>query len=142
MHGETTESEVRPDDVRVVTVDSRNDRRQVMRRLLEHCYKPEEIAEADGRQSALDQVKRCHPDVVIVEIQMPLAEGLETITALSLVSPRPRIVVCSFHHDPATRLAALDRGADAYIAKPASTADLRTACGSPGDELVMVGVTT
>jgi ActR/RegA family two-component response regulator len=58
---------------------------------------------------------------------MPLEVGLDTIDALGRMSPRPRIVVCSFRHDAATVAAALDRGADAYLAKPAGSAQLREA---------------
>jgi DNA-binding NarL/FixJ family response regulator len=131
MRVEHSEGEVGLDDVRVVAVDSRSERRQVIRRLLEHSFDPAEIAEADSRQSAIELVDRCHPALVVVEIQMPLEEGLETITALCLLSPRPRIVVCSFHRDAATIRAALDRGADAYVTKPAGSAELRAACGVP-----------
>jgi DNA-binding NarL/FixJ family response regulator len=128
---EHTEGEVGLDEVRVVAVDSRSERRQVIRRLLEHSFKPTEIAEADSRSSAIELVDRCHPDLVVVEIQMPLEEGLQTIAALARMSPRPRIVVYSFHHDAATGLAALDRGADAYLTKPVGLAELRVACGVP-----------
>ena len=124
-------SETELDDVRVVTVDSRSERRQVIRRLLEHCFDRTEIAEADSRESAIEMVERCRPDVVILEIAMPLQEGLDTISALRLMSPPPRIVVCSFHHDAVTVQAALDRGADVYVTKPVGTADLRAALGAP-----------
>ena len=113
------------DDVRVVTVDPRRERRQVIRQLLEVSFKPEEIAEADSRAATLELVERSHPDLVILEIQMPLEEGLGTITALHATSPRPRIVVCSFQRDPATIQGALERGADAYLTKPASASQLR-----------------
>ena len=121
------QGEADPGDVRVVAVDSRGERRQVMRRLLEHSFQPEEIAEADSRPAAIELVGRCRPDVVVLEIQMPFEVGLETIDALGRMSPRPRIVVCSFRQDAATVLAAIDRGADAYVAKPAGSADLRAA---------------
>ena len=114
-------------DVRVVAVDSRGERRQVIRRLLEHSFQPEEIAEADSRTAAIELVGRCRPDVVVLEIQMPLEVGLDTIDTLGRMSPRPRIVVCSFRHDAATVTAAIDRGADAYVAKPAGSAELRAA---------------
>jgi two-component system, NarL family, response regulator DevR len=114
-------------DVRVVAVDSRDQRRQMMRRLLEHCFEPAEIAEADSPAAAIELVGRCRPDVVVVEIQMPLQVGLDTVEALGRMSPRPRIVVCSFRHDAATVAAALERGADAYLAKPAGSAELRAA---------------
>jgi len=118
-----------PEDVRVVAVDTRRERRQVIRQLLEHSFRPAEIAEADSRAAAIELVQRCHPDLVVLEIQMPLEEGLDTIAALRLASPRPRIVVCSFHRDAATIQDALDRGADAYVTKPASSGDLRAALG-------------
>lgn len=120
-----------PDGVRVVAVDSRSERRQVIRRLLEHCFEPGEIAEADSRQTAVELVERCHPEVVVLEVAMPLEEGLDTITALRRVSPPPRIVVCSFRRDAATVQAALERGADTYITKPVGLAELRAAAVVP-----------
>ena len=123
--------EAERDHVRVVAVDSRSERRHVIRRLLEHCYEPEEIAEADSRQTAVELVDRCHPEVVVLEVAMPLEEGLDTITALRGISPPPRIVVCSFRRDAATVQAALDRGADTYVTKPVGTAELRAALVVP-----------
>ena len=128
-HGETDW-----DGVRVVAVDPRIERRQVIRRLLEHSFEPAEIAEADSRTSAVDLVGRCHPEVVVLEIQMPLEVGLDTIADLDRMSPRPRIVVCSFRHDADTVAAARDRGADAYVAKPAGSAELRAALRAPSPE--------
>jgi DNA-binding NarL/FixJ family response regulator len=131
------QSETGLDDVRVIAIDPRRERRQVMRQLLEHSFKPGEIAEADSRSAAVELVGRCQPDVVVLEIQMPLQEGLDTITDLGRMSPRPRIVVCSFHHDAATVVAALDRGADTYLAKPAGVTELRLALGAPLPERVV-----
>jgi DNA-binding NarL/FixJ family response regulator len=98
-----------------------------MLRLLEHCFDPAQIAEADSPAAAIELVGRCRPDVVVVEIQMPVEVGLDTIDGLGRMSPRPRIVVCSFRQDAATVAAALDRGADAYVAKPTGTTELRAA---------------
>jgi DNA-binding NarL/FixJ family response regulator len=123
--------EAERDHVRVVAVDSRSERRQVIRRLLEHCFEPGEIAEADSCATAIELVDRCHPEVVVLEVAMPIEEGLDTITALRLMSPPPRIVVCSFRHDAATVQAALDRGADTYVAKPVGSAELRAAVVVP-----------
>jgi CheY-like chemotaxis protein len=124
-----TATDVGPEDVRVVAVDTRRERRQVMRQLLEVSFRPAEIAEADSRATAIELVDRCQPVLVVLEIQMPLAEGLDTIDALRRTSRRPRIVVCSFHRDAATIQDALDRGADAYLTKPASATQLRAALG-------------
>ena len=128
---EEVRSEAELNDVRVVAVDSRNERRHVMLGLLKLCVADAEIGEADSREAAIELVGRCRPDVVVLEIAMPLQEGLDTITALRLLSPPPRIVVCSFHHDADTVQAALDRGADAYVTKPAGSVELRAAMGVP-----------
>ena len=131
---QNVQAEVDLADVRVVAVDSRTERLRVMRRLLEHSFQPSEIAEADSPEAAVDLVSQCRPEAVVVEIQMPFEVGLDTIETLSKMSPRPRIVVCSFRHDTATVTAALDRGADAYVAKPAGVIDLREALSVPAAE--------
>jgi DNA-binding NarL/FixJ family response regulator len=68
-----------------------------------------------------------HDDAVIVilDIQMPVEEGLNTIAVLRGRSPRLRIVVCSFHCEAATRQRALAHRADAYLVKPVGAADLK-----------------
>lgn len=122
-------TQAEPESVCVVAVDSRSERRGVIRNLLERSFEPGEIAEADSKAAAVELVERCRPDLVLLEIQMPLEEGLDTIEAVRLISPRPRIVVCSFRQDAATIQGALDRGADAYLAKPTSPSALRAAFG-------------
>ena len=130
QENQTVDREADLNDVRVLAVDSRPGRRGLIRQLLEQSFEPAQIAEADSGESAIEFVGRYRPDVVVVEIQMPLEVGLDTVDALGRMSPRPRLVVCSFRNDAATVAAALDRGADAYVAKPAGVAELRAALGS------------
>jgi CheY-like chemotaxis protein len=124
-------------NVRAVVVDTRSERRQLTRHLLESSVPPAQIAEADSRAAAIELVDRFHPDLVVLEIQMPIEEGLDTIAALRLISPGPRIVVCSFHRDAGTIQGALDRGADAYLTKPVNSTDLRAALGLLAAEPVL-----
>jgi DNA-binding NarL/FixJ family response regulator len=63
--------------------------------------------------------------VAVVEIQMPVNQGLEAIAALRRRSPALRIVVCSFHGDPATKELALGGGADVYLDKSVSSESLK-----------------
>lgn len=121
--------EAEPEDVRVVAVDNRSERRGVTRQLLERSFRPSQIAEADSRAAAVEMVGRYGPAVVVIEIQMPVEEGLGTIAEIGRMLPRPRIVVCSFRRDAATIQDALDQGADHYLTKPASSAELCAALG-------------
>lgn len=86
------------------------------------------VAQADSPATALAAADRYDPDVVVLEIQMPIAAGLAAVAGLRAAHPSLVIVVCTFHRDPSTRRQALVAGADVYLAKPVSARDLGTAC--------------
>jgi DNA-binding NarL/FixJ family response regulator len=112
-------------DVRVVVIDDRHDRRQLMSYVVEQAGDDVSVVGyADGPASAVEAVGRLNANAVVVEIQLPIPQGLETISALRDDFPELRLLVCSFHHDLATKQAALARGADAYLVKPLSPRDL------------------
>ena len=115
------------DDVRVVLVDGRPDRRGVVRYLVEGIEAVVVVGEAGTQAHALTCVDESRADVVVLDIQMPLDEGLATVAALRAHSPRLGIIVCSFHVDPDTKRRALDLGADAYLDKPVSALDVTAA---------------
>ena len=112
-------------DIRVVVIDDRHDRRQLMSFVVEQAGDDVSVVGyADGPVGAVDAVDRLGANAVVLEIQLPVAQGLDTISALRDDFPALRIVVCSFHQDSTTRRAALARGADSYLAKPFSPRDL------------------
>jgi two-component system nitrate/nitrite response regulator NarL len=113
------------DTTRVVVIDDHYDRRKVMSYVVAHGGQDiAVVGYADGSTGAVEAVERLGANVALLEIQLPTAEGLDTISALRHGNPELRIVVCSFHNDLATREAALARGADAYLTKPISPRDL------------------
>lgn len=121
--GQATESGY---GLRVVLVDDRAERRELIRHLVASTGLVEgEIAEAANATDAVALLHGSDRDLVVVEIQLPVSEGLETIAALRRRSSGLRIVVCSFHRDPATRALAFDRGADTYLVKPVSSLSLK-----------------
>jgi CheY-like chemotaxis protein len=114
--------------LRVVLVDDRPDRRRLVRQIVVSTgLELTDTADADDGASAIALIEAQGADVAIVEIQMPIREGLAAITALRSRFSRLRIVVCSFHVDPATKQLALDAGADAYLDKPVRSEQLREA---------------
>jgi DNA-binding NarL/FixJ family response regulator len=118
---------------RVVVVDDHYDRRRVMAYVVEQCGPDVSVVGyADGSTTAVETVDRLDANVVLLEIQLPTAEGLNTISALRHDKPLLRIVVCSFHNDAATRESALARGADVYVTKPISPRDLYPALRPTG----------
>ena len=111
---------------RVLLVDNRPERRELMRHLVAGTgLAAPEVIEAGTADDASALLDRDETDVAIVEIQMPVAVGLEAIATLRSHSPGLRIVVCSFHGDPATKEMALTGGADVYLDKPVSSESLK-----------------
>lgn len=73
---------------------------------------------ADGRQ-ALDAFRATQPDVVTLDIQMPVMDGLQALDSLLALHPVPVIMVSALTQLGAQiTLEALDRGAIEYLAKP------------------------
>ncbi|MHB8464050.1 MAG: response regulator transcription factor [Acidimicrobiales bacterium] len=103
---------------RVVLIDAREERRAITSKLVERCPGLAVVGLAASLVEAEAQIREEHADVALVEIQMPVPQGLETIGALRAGFPELRILVCSFHNDAATRDAAKTRGADGYLTKP------------------------
>ena len=110
---------------RVVIVDVRDERLRVTRSLLERSGLVEVVGETDSQQGALDLVTRSVPDLVLLEIQMPIDEGIATVGALRASFPQLLVVVCSFHQEADARQRALAGGANAYVTKPIHLAGLR-----------------
>ena len=87
-------------DVRVVVIDGRHDRRELMRYVVEQGGPDVSVVGyADGEASAVEAVNRLRANAVVLEIQLPVTEGLDTISSLRHEYPAMRIIVCSFHQD-------------------------------------------
>jgi DNA-binding NarL/FixJ family response regulator len=118
---------------RVVLVDAREDRRQLMRRVVEGDDTTAIlVGEADSRAAALLVVDEQLADVVILDVHMPVAEGLATIAALRERYPQLGIVVCSFDLNGTTVQQVLAQGADSCLAKPVRRTDVHAALAGLG----------
>jgi PAS domain S-box-containing protein len=91
--------------------------RRLMRRVLEGCGGFEVTAEAgDGRQ-AVDMVTRVAPDVILLDLSMPVMDGLEALPLLLDASPGSRILVLSGLPAEQAAEPALQAGAHGYMEK-------------------------
>jgi DNA-binding NarL/FixJ family response regulator len=81
---------------------------------------------ADGQQ-ALDLVAEHRPDAVLLDLHMPVLDGIETTIRLRAEHPDVAIVVLTTYSDDASVLAALRSGARSYLTKDAERADIARA---------------
>ncbi len=77
----------------------------------------------DGRQ-ALDAAQNLKPDVVVLDISMPVMNGIETAHRLKEVGVKARIVFLTVHDDPDFAREALEAGALGYVIKSRIVSDL------------------
>ncbi|MEM9531181.1 MAG: LytTR family DNA-binding domain-containing protein [Pseudomonadota bacterium] len=79
---------------------------------------------ANGRE-AIDQVARLKPDLVFMDIRMPVMDGLEAAQHLRLLETPPRLIFCTAYDQHA--LEAFDASAIDYLVKPVRADRLREA---------------
>ncbi|MBS0488005.1 MAG: response regulator transcription factor [Proteobacteria bacterium] len=111
--------------MKVLIVDDEPLARERLATLLRDCSSVEIAGEAGDGRTALEAAARTHPDVVLLDIRMPLMDGLETARHLAGFEKPPAIVFCTAYDEHA--LAAFDTGAVDYLVKPVRVERLRTA---------------
>jgi two-component system, OmpR family, KDP operon response regulator KdpE len=108
-------------DGRILVVDDDPAiRRSIVAELRSAGY--DTIEAVDGND-ALSVAARGKPDLVISDLAMPVMDGFALITAVRKSLPTP-IIVLSVRGNESDRVRALDLGADDFVAKPFSTAEL------------------
>jgi DNA-binding NarL/FixJ family response regulator len=80
-------------------------------------------AVTDG-QAALNSALKLRPDVVVLDVSMPVLNGIQTAKRLREANPNTRIVFLTVDKDPDTCYAALATGALGYVLKPRLGTDL------------------
>ena len=94
--------------------------RSGIRALLESEGDVQVIAEADNGQEALQQVHAHHPDLAILDIRMPVMNGLEAARHIRKETPDTKILILSMHDDEEYILQSVDSGASGYLLKGSS----------------------
>ena len=84
----------------------------------------EVIGEAENGEEVVKLARERSPDVVILDVEMPVMGALEAMDQLLGLSPPPKIVVVTMHDDPRLVREHLGRGASAYLVKSASLQEL------------------
>src|SRR4030095_7484924 len=80
-------------------------------------------AVGDG-QALLDQAARLDPDIVVLDISMPVLNGIEAARRLRAAGSPARIILLTMHADPDFVRAALATGARGYVVKSRLVSDL------------------
>jgi DNA-binding NarL/FixJ family response regulator len=113
-----------PKGISILLVDDHPIVRQGYRRVLENQRDFEVVAEAENAAGAYSAFKAHTPDIVVMDISMPGASGLEAIRNIRGRDGHARILVFSMHSEASLVKAAFNAGAGGYVTKSSDPAAL------------------
>ena len=103
--------------MRVLLADDVANLRVLVRLALELHGPFEVVAEAENGAEAVEQARHFEPDLVLLDVSMPVLDGLEALPEVRAASPHSKIVMLSGFEERRLGRLALDAGASAYLEK-------------------------
>src|SRR5262245_45527630 len=100
--------------IRILTVDDHPLLREGIAAVLEGEADMQLVGEASNGREAVEQFRKIRPDVTLMDLQMPLMDGIETIAAIRGEFPEARIVVLTTYSGDAQAMRAFRAGAHGY----------------------------
>ncbi len=113
-----------PDKCRVVIAEDHTIVREGLRALLSASSDFEIVGEAEDGREAVKCVENLMPDLVLMDLSMPRMHGIEAIREIKRQNPQSRILVLTVHKTEEYITAAFQAGADGYVLKDATHAEL------------------
>lgn len=105
------------DKIKIVIADDHKLFRDGIRALLQKYDFLEVIGEAENGKTLIELAKQTNPDLVLIDLTMPVLNGLDTIPILKKELPEMGIIVLSMHEDGNYILKSIQLGANAYLFK-------------------------
>jgi DNA-binding NarL/FixJ family response regulator len=113
--------------IRVIVADDHTVLRDGLRYLLEAQGDIEIVGMAANGQEALDQAMLNCPDVILMDISMPVMNGIEATRHICEICAHTKVAILSMHHTTEYMQRALEAGAVGYLLKDSAGSELVTA---------------
>jgi DNA-binding NarL/FixJ family response regulator len=130
--------------IKVLLADDHTMFRQGIAELLASYGGMEVVGQTDNDEGAVEVARRMKPDVVLMQVQMPISKAKENLRRIREIYPPPRVIIVTMIEDPRQVRELLELGVSAYILKSASAehlvAAIRAAILDPKSKSVVVGM--
>jgi two-component system response regulator NreC len=128
--------------IRILLADDHKIVRQGLRSLLLQKEGFEVVGEAENGQEAARLAEKLCPDVAILDVGMPILNGIDATREILRVSPRTRTILLTMHDDDGFVLKSLRAGVRGYLLKARAAEDLVQAIGvvSKGEVYLSPGI--
>ena len=111
--------------VRVMIVDDQSSARLGLRALLAFFPEVAIVGEASNGQQAVDVVADLQPDVILMDVQMPLMDGLEATRQIKRSQPHIKVIILTIYRT--SQVAATAAGVDGFLLKGGGVEELQSA---------------
>jgi DNA-binding NarL/FixJ family response regulator len=133
------------DPIKVLLADNHTMFREGMASVLADYASIEVVGQADNDEGAVELARLSKPDVVLMQVQMPIPRAKENLRRMRKVSdPAPKVVIVTMIEDPREVRELMDVGVSAYIVKSTSTehlvAAVRASILDPKSKNAVVGM--
>ncbi|MBC7829722.1 MAG: response regulator transcription factor [Chitinophagaceae bacterium] len=75
------------------------------------------IAEADNGMQLIHLLRHIEPDVILLDIQMPIMDGIQTLPEIRKLRPEAKVIILSMHNDHSMISKLMEIGANSYLTK-------------------------
>jgi DNA-binding NarL/FixJ family response regulator len=115
--------------LRVLIADDVAPTRRFLRAVLEHCRQFQVVGEASDGQASIQMADVLQPDLVLLDLSMPLVDGASALRGIREVAPRTNVIVVS-GMNPELGMSLLDTGAVGFVPKGIPPFELLDRLGS------------
>ncbi len=129
--------------IRILLADDHAILRDGIRSLLEKDSQLKVIGEAGDGRAAIEMVRKLKPDIVLMDVAMPLLNGLEATAQITQSNPDSKVIILSMYDYESYIRQALAAGAAGYILKDANAGELIDAihCVHKGEAVLSPAIT-
>lgn len=92
----------------------------------------EVVGEAENGRAAIGKMEECHPDVILMDLMMPVMDGVEATKEILKQNPQAKVVVLTSYSDQDHVIPALQAGASGYQLKDVDPDELVRTIRRPG----------
>ncbi|WP_330372719.1 response regulator transcription factor [Lachnoclostridium phytofermentans] len=113
--------------IRIVIADDHKMVREGLKQLLELDGDIQVVGEASDGEQCLQKVVETNPDVLLLDINMPAMNGLQTLQELRRNNNKQKVLMLTIHNEIEYLLRAVDIGVNGYILKDSESSVLKKA---------------
>lgn len=113
--------------INVMIVDDHKMIREGLKQILEFDGEIHVVDEADNGQECLKKLRSAKPDIILLDINMPVLSGIETLQELKKKRKKYKVLMLTVHNEIEYLLKAVDIGIDGYLLKDSDSAELKRA---------------